>query len=202
MFDAVGAFTAGVLTAAGPCVAPRFAAVAGLTSGKTPAEAMKLAAAFSGGLVLGYASFAATAWIFQSALQYSHLLYAGIACAFAASALEPFVRRTCRDRCSTRPAASAGAALLLGVSLALVVSPCCTPVIFALTAYAAANGTVAHAALLLGCYAAGHALPLLGLAGAAQKCAAAFTALATARATALVTSGVMLALAGYYGVLA
>lgn len=202
MYDAVGAFAAGLFTAAGPCVAPRFAAVAGLTSGKSTGEAMKLGVTFCAGLLLGYASFAAAAWVFQSALQYSHLLYSAIACAFAAAALRPFVLRKCSHENPAQPAVSAGSALLLGVSLALVVSPCCAPAILALTAYAAADGNAAHAALLLACYATGHALPLLAFAGAAQKCASVFAALATARATGLVTSGVLLALAGYYAVLA
>lgn len=202
MYDVVGVFTAGVLTASGPCAAPRFAAIAGLTSGKSAGEAVKLCTAFCSGLLLGYASFAVTAWVFQSALQHSHLLYAALACAFTAAALAPFLRRKCSHDRPAPSAASAGTALLLGASLALLVSPCCAPVIIAVTTYAAADGHGAHGALLLACYAAGHALPLLALAGVAQKCAAVFTAIATARATVLVTSGVLLALAGYYAVLA
>lgn len=201
MYDAVGAFTAGLLTSSGPCVAPRFAAVAGLSAGRPAREAIKLCAGFCAGLVLGYGSFAAAAWIFQDALRYSHVLYAAVACMFGAAALAPVVRKKCRHA-QARSAASAGAALLLGASLAFVVSPCCTPVILALTASAAADGNAAHAAVLLAWYATGHALPLLALAGAAQKCAATLTALATARAGRLVTSGVMLALALYYAVLA
>lgn len=202
MYDAVGAFTAGIATCAGPCVAPRFAAVAGLTAGKTRAQAVKLCACFAAGLLLGYASFAAAAWIFRAALQLSHVLYAGLACGFGIAALLRLFSRQCTHESFVRPITGAGAAMLLGCGLALVVSPCCAPVIVAVVAYAAADGNASHAAMLLACYAAGHALPLLALAGAAQKFAAAFTLLATARATALVTSGVLLGVAGYYAVLA
>lgn len=162
---------------------------------------MKLAAAFCAGLLLGYASFAAAAWIFHDALQYSQSLYAALAAAFGAAALWPLLRPSCSHQVAVKPVSGAGA-MLLGLCLALVVSPCCAPVIVAVMAYAAASANVPHAAVLLVCYAAGHALPLLALAGAAQKCAAVFTALATARTSVLVSSGVLLALGAYYAVLA
>ena len=191
-----------MVTSAGPCVAPRFAAVAGLAAGKSRSHAVKIGTAFCAGLVLGYASFAAAAWIFHAALQYSQLLYAGMACAFAGAALVPLLRSTCRHDVVVHRVTSVGGAMLLGLGLSLVVSPCCAPVIVAVVAAAAADGNVPHAAVLLACYAAGHAMPLLVLAGVAQKSAAAFSAFATARATTLVTSGVLLGLAGYYAVLA
>lgn len=201
-FDAAGAFTAGILTSAGPCAAPRFAATVSLTGGKTAAEACKLAAAFCCGLLLAYASFAGASWILQGALQNSEIVYAVIAGALAIGGFVPLVRSRCAHLPRRQQGPGASGAFVLGASMALVVSPCCAPVLLALSAYAAQFGNAGHGALLVVCYAAGHALPLIALGFAAHKVASVFTALANARATILVTSAVMLALAGYYAVLA
>lgn len=195
------AFVAGVVTSIGPCVAPRFVAVAALASSPGAAR-WKTVAAFAGGLcasyvVLGLASgfagrFAQSTGIYT--VMSVVLLAAGL------KALWSDVREPCRHA-APKPR-SLGAACLMGMSFAFVTSPCCTPVVAALASVSAAAAAPFFGAELIGAYAAGHALPL-ALAGFGWQWAGArFEGRSLSAAMQTVAGALMLALAAYYGTLA
>ena len=88
------------------------------------------------------------------------------------------------------------------MSFALVTSPCCPPVVVVLGSLAASAPSAAFGALLIGSYAAGHALPLVGAGFGWQWVGTRLDARPLRLAAQTVGGALMLALAGYYGVLA
>jgi cytochrome c biogenesis protein CcdA len=199
-------FTAGLLTSVGPCVAPRYVAVASLTQGRrNPSVAI---AAFVGGLTFAYVvlGFAAGALgTLRSASTTIDVLLAG---ALVGGGCIALVRARPLDanhhRCEprgTRERHSLGAAFLLGASSALVVSPCCTPVVGAVAATTTALGNPLMGAALLAAFALGHALPLIGV-GQLRALVERGVPPAAAQAPAIVSAVLMIALGLYYGMLA
>lgn len=197
-------FIAGAASSAGPCVAPRFIAVAGLTAGKSRPQAVALILAFVAGLTAAYASFGAVASLLGRAAQLSAWTYAAVALALAAGGFVTLWRGQvqCTHSHARENKAGAGGALLLGASFALVVSPCCTPLIIGILAYTSAAGNTAYASALLACFALGHALPLVGVAFGTNGIMAALERYGVREAAGVVSATLMLGLAGYYAVLA
>jgi cytochrome c biogenesis protein CcdA len=91
---------------------------------------------------------------------------------------------------------------LLGATSVLVVSPCCTPVIAGIAAFTVAHGRSADAAALFATFACGHALPAVATALAGARLGKGLRRVAASHAPATVAGGLMLALAGFYGLLA
>ncbi|MFN2449194.1 MAG: cytochrome c biogenesis CcdA family protein [Candidatus Baltobacteraceae bacterium] len=151
-------FLAGLAGSAGPCVAPRFVAAAGLAAGTSPLHARTRVAAMIAGLVAAYACFGCFASLIGVAAAFSPAIYALAGAAMLFCGIRTLVREPVHGspRCS---AARPGGAFFLGASFALVVSPCCTPAVLGILAYASASGAQ-RAPLLLACYALGHAVPL------------------------------------------
>lgn len=203
---ALGAiFAAGALSSAGPCVAPRFIAVAGLAARRSAREALLYAGAFVGGLTALYASLGAAAAIVLHNAPFTTLTYLCVAAALAVSGFTMLLGRSgvnCEHAARDRARGSLGGAFLLGGSFGLIVSPCCAPVLTAIVAYAAAGGDPLYGSLLLACYAAGHSLPLFAAAAGAGGAAALLQRYSVRHATALLGGTLMLAVAAYYAVLA
>jgi cytochrome c-type biogenesis protein len=197
-------FAAGALSSIGPCVAPRFIAAAGLTAGKTRGRAALLMLAFLGGLTLTYASFGAVSTLLGSAAHYSSHIYWIVAASLALGAFVTLWREpeqcTHIQRRGSRE--SAGAALLLGCSFALVVSPCCTPLIAAIVTYVSASGNAAYGCLLLACFAVGHALPVIPAAFGINWASRILERYSVKQAAMLMSGTLTLALSAYYAVLA
>jgi cytochrome c-type biogenesis protein len=110
---------------------------------------------------------------------------------------------TCGEACAQakRPR-SLGGMFLLGAGSALVISPCCTPVVAAIAGSAAATGSPIRGALLLATYAAGHAAPLFVAGNLGNGVRRLLPRLRNAQAPAIVAAVLLLALGCYYGVLA
>jgi cytochrome c biogenesis protein CcdA len=104
-------------------------------------------------------------------------------------------------RCGRPPIRSHGAAFFLGASFALVVSPCCTPLVLGILAYSSATGNAWYGSALLACFAVGHSVPLLAAAGGTHGAGAILERCGARRAAGVLGAGLMLALAGYYAVL-
>ncbi|HKU66890.1 MAG TPA: cytochrome c biogenesis protein CcdA [Candidatus Baltobacteraceae bacterium] len=196
-------FAAGVVSSIGPCVAPRFIAVAGLTSGTPRKTAIVLIAAFVVGLTLTYAAFGAVSSLIMRAAQFSAYTYWLVAAALAAGGFVTLWRgeSACMHR-HGRADASAGAALLLGSSFALVVSPCCTPLVVGILAYASAAANAAYASMLLACFALGHAVPVIAVAFGVNKASRFLQRYSVRQAAGVVSGALMLGLSMYYAVLA
>lgn len=197
-------FITGACTSVGPCVAPRFIAIAGLTAGKSSLQAVVLILAFVSGLTAMYASFGAVASLLVHAAEFSTWTYAAMALALAAGGLVTLWRGQvqCSHPHARANTTGAGGALLLGTSFALVVSPCCTPLVVGILTYTSASGSAAYASALLACFALGHALPVIGVAFGTNGIMAALQRSGVRQAAGMVSASLMLCLAGYYAVLA
>ncbi|HET9097710.1 MAG TPA: cytochrome c biogenesis protein CcdA [Candidatus Baltobacteraceae bacterium] len=197
-------FLAGAASSVGPCVAPRFIAVAGLTAGKSRAQAIVQMFAFVTGLTAAYASFGAVASLLGRATQFSTWTYAALALALALGGLLTLWRgqEDCSHAHARANTAGAGGALLLGASFALVVSPCCTPLVIGILTYTSAAGNAAYGSALLACFALGHALPVMGVALGTGGVMGVLQRYGVRRAAGVVSATLMLGLAAYYAVLA
>jgi len=199
------AFASGLVSSIGPCMAPRFLAIAGLAGGKPRAKGFTLVFSFISGIVLVYAAFGAASSLFREAARYSAWTYGVVALALAVGGTLALWRD---DECGCRrPAgffagAGAGAAFLLGASFALVVSPCCAPLVVGILAYTSASGDVLYSSFILACFALGHVLPILAAAFGVNGATAIFQRYTVRAGATVVSASLMLGLAGYYAVLA
>jgi cytochrome c-type biogenesis protein len=196
---------AGILTSIGPCIAPRYIAVAALANAThRPLPAI---GAFVGGLIGAYVllGFAAGGLGMMVGLANTIngilavvLLIGGIVTLTHARVDDPVCMHARYGRTFDR---SMGGIFLLGATSALVVSPCCTPVIVAIFATSSAMGRPIAGALSLGIFALGHTLPLM-VAGFANATFRNLAHLATSQAPGIIAGALMVALGVYYGALA
>jgi len=199
--DPLTAACAGVASSIGPCVAPRYLALAALTGGQRP---WRPAIAFTLGIVLATIALGAGASVVLTLVAHVATIDAIVASALIVFGIATLARdpHRCDDAHAHSHDGRSSGAFVLGAASAFVVSPCCTPLIVAF----AGLGTFARdpwlAAASLGAFALGHAAPLLlgGIAGAAF--AAPLRALAATAAPAVVSGSLTIALGAYYAVLA
>jgi cytochrome c-type biogenesis protein len=195
-------FLAGVVSSVGPCVAPRFIALAACTAQSRRPKL--LLAAFVGGLVGAYASFGLVMSLFGSLRAYSSLVYLAVSAALFAGGLISIVRAR-HDRCAElharRSPPSMGGVFLLGGSFAFVLSPCCTPLVATILAYTSMAGERSYGAALLAAFALGHAFPLVAYGSMSARAANVFRRLALSQAVTVTSGTLMIGLAGYYALL-
>ncbi len=197
------AFAAGAATCLGPCVAPRFIAAAGLAANRSRRDGALAIASFVAGLVTSYASFGVLAHALERLGALSGWVYGIVAACLAYAGVRELWQdeKLCAhaERVGSR---GAGQAYFLGASFALVVSPCCAPMLLGIVTYSAAAGNSGYAGALLACFALGHALPVFCVAAGAGGVGAVLRRYALRQAAGVVSATLMLALAGYYAVLA
>lgn len=195
------ALGAGVVTSVGPCVAPRYVAIAALAHGAR--RPRLVIAAFVMGVVGAYVTIGFATTALAALRASSTYVYAALALALGTAGAVTLLRNAGDGHRHTgRVSAGAGGPFLAGASCALVVSPCCTPIVAGIAGLTVLSGRPAQGALLLAAFAAGHVLPLLGVASLGARCATLLAHRAAANAGAIVGGTLMLALAGYYAVLA
>jgi cytochrome c biogenesis protein CcdA len=195
-------FAAGAVSGFGPCAAPRYVAVAALSS-SAPRPYVTIAAFVAGligaNVVLGLAGDALSVLLAASGR-----LYGMLAIVLAAAGLLALWRgnpTTHRHAAHVR-SAGPGGPFLLGVSSAFVVAPCCTPVLATIAALTTSGGPTFGAAALLATFGLGHAFPVVASGALGTRVAGLFRPAQAAQAPAIVSGGLLLALAGYYGALA
>jgi len=195
------AFVSGAAVSVGPCVAPRVLSIAALTARKPFLRAAQIAGSFIAGLAVSYILLAMSGSLIWRLAAYSNYAYLAVAGAMATAGLITLMRRDVG--CAHEPPAikSLGATFLLGASSAATVSPCCFPIIIAATTYAGNAGIILTSATA-GAFALGHSAPLLFVAGTTRCVAARLSQRAASRAVQVISASLMLALAGFYGVLA
>jgi cytochrome c-type biogenesis protein len=163
-------------------------------------------AAFVGGLVTAYASFGLIASLLGAARAYSSIVYAVVAAGLFAGGLVTIVRAghsTCESHCrQVRTGHSLGGAFLLGASFALVMSPCCTPLVAMILTYTSMTGSGSYGAALLAIFAIGHALPLFAYGAVGGRVADRLRRVALGQAVSVTSGALMIGLAGYYALLA
>ena len=191
---------AGLVTSFGPCVAPRYVALATLMGGK---QRIRTVAAFVTGLITVYASLGLGAGILSTLVHNAAALNAVLATVLVLGGLITIVRvPVCKhEHVDAGPHHRLSATFILGAASALVVSPCCTPMVAAVAAFPALDVSPLTRATMLAVFALGHAAPMLlaGIAGAA--CARRLQRLTASPAPAVISGTLMVALGGYYGLL-
>jgi len=203
-------FAAGVVTSVGPCVAPRYLAVAAIAGRHRHPLVPTLA--YVGGLIGALTAVGFAGGLLGRLGAASQTLDIVLAAALIVGGVHALVRAEphAHEHDAAGEAAAAptesrrsiGAVFLLGAASALVVSPCCTPVVATIAAMTTSTGEPLFGALLLALFGAGHALPLL-LAGQVGAALTRWMPLRShAQAPAIVSAVLMLALGGYYALIA
>jgi cytochrome c-type biogenesis protein len=195
-------FAAGALTGVGPCAAPRSVALAALAG--AVARPRFAIAAFVIGLVGANVALGLAGTALGNVLAASGMLYVALAVALAAGGVLVLWRgdpTSHRHEVHVRGGGLSGA-FLLGVSSAFVVAPCCTPVLASIAGLTTAGGPTLGAAALLAAFGLGHASPVAAAGALGTRVGRLLRRASVSHAPAIVSGGLMLALAGYYGALA
>lgn len=179
MIDPLLAVLAGLLTVAAPCVLPMLPVLLGASVGQTsrwrPAFiALGFSLAFcAAALVLGSVSQWAglSADLLRDAaivmlLTFGLLMLWRRPFDWLALRMNGLVNRA--HAAGDRTGGGNGGGLLLGLTLGVVWTPCAGPVLGSILTLIATTPDIGRAALLLACYAAGAALPMLGIAYGGQ----------------------------------
>ena len=191
---------AGLATSVGPCVAPRYIAVAALLGERRRTLTI---AAFVAGLTTAYATLGFAAGLLAQVTGHTSALDAALAAALAAGGLATLLRRSqCTHAPQPRTPQRLSGIFCLGAASALVVSPCCTPVVAALIGLEGGAADPLARAALLTAFALGHAAPLVAAGSLGALCARPLRAWTASPAPAVVSGTLMLALGAYYGLLA
>ncbi len=161
------AFTAGLASSIGPCIAPRYLILAAyLAEQKERSRAVVFVAGCLGGyLVYAFGGVLIALFRIGTHVIYTLLALALIVC--GGRTLAAIQDHACKTQ---RPSAvSVGPVFLAGFVSSMMFSPCCTPIAIALGLQAAQDGGT-MAALLLLAFGLGHTLPLaLGALAASSK---------------------------------
>ncbi|MHB8147627.1 MAG: cytochrome c biogenesis CcdA family protein [Vulcanimicrobiaceae bacterium] len=194
-------FATGLLTSLGPCVAPRLIAVASIGGGQARlADRYFCLASLVCGLCVGYLALGLAGSALSLIIHMSSWLYAVVsALLLLAGARSIFVaRKTAVCKCADDHL-SLGSGFMLGASFALVISPCCTPIIVAIVGFGQAYGDWTFAGISTLSFAVGHAVPLIvaGFASVALR----ERLLQYSQAASVVSGTLLVGLAGYYAVL-
>lgn len=195
------AFVCGAAVSVGPCVAPRLLTAAALTAGKPFRESAQIVGSFMAGVATSYILLAVSGSFIWRVMTASSYAYLGAGSALAAIGSATLLRRDAGCVHRTSAAKSLGATFLLGSSSAAMLSPCCFPLIVAIAAYAGNAGILLTSATA-GAFALGHSAPLVFAAAGVRTALAWDLGGAIARAAQVTGASLMLALAGFYGLLA
>ena len=185
----------GAMSSIGPCAAPRYVALSALLT--SPGSSKLKVGAFVAGVLIGTAALVLSTRAVILAASASPLTYWLLAAGLVVIAFWMLASR--EHDCRLRPL-STGAALVLGASTTLLVSPCCTPVLLALGALAAMQASPWAALAAAFAFAVGHIASLLILVPFMRLRRRAFATFETALRT--LGAGLLLALGSYYAVLA
>ena len=191
---------AGAVTSIGPCVAPRYVALASVLTGER--RALTLAAFVTGAMTV-YAALGLGAGLLGLVTHNAAAFDAILAAVLAGAGLATLVRGPqCEHvhRAALQPRRLSGV-FSLGAASALVVSPCCTPVVAAVAAFPMLDASPVTRAVLLGAFAFGHAAPIVLLGSAGALCARPLRRWNASAAPSVVSGTLMLALGAYYGLL-
>ncbi len=194
---------AGIAGSLGPCAAPRMVGAAGIGSDRMPVSMRcRAMASLIAGICCGYVLLGLAATLLLRMMQMVGLLYAGMCVVLVFVGIQSILasdRATSAAGCRHERGAG-GAMFFAGMSFALVVSPCCTPIVAGIAAVAQANGDWAYCGLCMASFALGHsALPaIVGFASMALR----ERMLRYAPAVGVINGALLLGLAGYYAVLA
>lgn len=191
---------AGAVTSIGPCVAPRYVALATVLTG--PRRGLTIGA-FVLGVMTVYAALGLGAGMLGIVTSNAAMLDAVLALVLVSAGIITLLRSPrCEQHApvAMQPRRLSGV-FSLGAGSALVVSPCCAPVVAAVAAFPALDVSPVSRAVLLGAFALGHAAPIVVLGAAGSVCAQRLRRWNAGPAPAVVSGTLMLALGAFYGLL-
>ena len=191
---------AGAATSIGPCVAPRYLALIALVGERRPLVTIT---AFTLGIVVVTVALGAGAGIAGALIDNIATIDALVAVALVAFGVATVIREP--HACAHLPNVAkprASGAFALGAMSALVVSPCCTPLIVAFAALGGFDRDPLFVLAILASFALGHAAPLFLAALTGASLAERVRALTSTAAPSTVAGGLTIALGCYYGLLA
>jgi cytochrome c biogenesis protein CcdA len=191
---------AGVTTSIGPCMAPRYLALATITDGRRPFVPL---AFFVSGLLVAFTSLGFGAGVIMTLVSHATTIYALLATALLAYGLATLVREphACREPLRSEWSTQSGA-FLLGAGSALVLSPCCTPIVVGIVGLGLADRKPAEAVAYLATFAVAHVLPLVFVNTGGAMVSRYLREWSASGASAIVTGALTIALGCYYGLLA
>jgi cytochrome c biogenesis protein CcdA len=198
-------FAAGLATSFGPCIAPRFVAIAGLAANARGAARWLRVAAFVVGLCTSYVLLGSIAGALGMLAAYSSYVYGALGLGLVVAGVGTLVRMPHSPACAAaphRPSVSQGATFATGFALSAVSSPCCGPIAAALAGTSLASGNAAFGGAMLAAFAFGHAVPLVAVACGSMRVGAFLAARSATPALSTVGGALMVALGTYYGLLA
>lgn len=195
-------FAMGVASSVGPCVAPRFLALAACVTGNK--NVTRTVTSFIGGLVAAYILFGLTISLISNLQLLASSIYVIVAAALVLGGIYTLWHARSNDLCD-HPAGPTvltwWRTALFGASFAFVVSPCCTPFVIAILVLTARVGSPVFGMVLLGFFALGHAVPLVAYGLAGGRLNAMLSRFRLDQAAAIASGTLMLALGSYYVVL-
>jgi cytochrome c-type biogenesis protein len=198
------AFIAGIGSSFGPCCAPRFVAITGLTAQTSGWRRWLRVGAFTSGLCTMYVAVGTIAGALGLVSRYSTYIYVALASTLLIAGVVTLVRpaRRCTVHDGAHNAVAPSGAFVTGLAFALVTSPCCGPIAAVLGGLSVAAGSMAFGALTLSAFALGHALPLVAFAVGSAPFTRLMQAHSLEIALSVVGGAMMIALGAYYAVLA
>jgi len=194
-------YVVGVLSSTGPCAAPRVLAFSSfMLRARRPA---RTALAFMVGSLLTYALLGFVGGLVAGLVGIASWVYGIIAAAAILGGVWTIVGASwCSHDTEPVPKGDVlGAVFLSGAGFALVVSPCCTPLLGVVVAYAGASGGSLTAALLLVCFGLGHASPVFTAMVFGQPLTRFLAKSRFSQGATVVAGASMIALGAYYALL-
>lgn len=159
------AFVSGFATSLGPCLVPRYLALAAQIGNRANGISI---GAFLGGCVAGYIAFAAGGAVVALLQASSRIVYTVAAAILAVAGIRSLLiaegPAQCHDRGKSN---SLGARFFGGLCCSIFGAPCCMPIALALGVQSSAY-EAEFAALTLAAFGVGQALPLAVLVGASR----------------------------------
>ena len=194
-------YAVGVLSSTGPCAAPRVLAFSSfMLRAKNPG---RTALAFLSGSLLTYGLLGFVGGLVASLVGIAPWIYGTIAAAAIVGGIWTIVDASwCSHDLELREKSDVlGAVFLSGAGFSLVVSPCCTPLIGVIVAYASGSGGSLIAALLLVCFGLGHASPVFTTVMFGRPLGRWLADSRLSQGATVVAGASMIALGGYYALL-
>lgn len=194
-------YVVGVLSSTGPCAAPRVLAFSSfMLRSRRPA---RTAVAFLSGSLFTYGLLGLVGGLVASLVGIASWVYGTIAAAAIVGGIWTIVGASwCSPATEVEKKGDVlGAVFLSGAGFSLVVSPCCTPLIGVVVAYAGASGGSLTAALLLLCFGLGHASPVFTAMVFGQRLTRWLAQSHFSQGATVVAGASMIALGAYYALL-
>ncbi len=197
-------FAAGVVSSLGPCASPRLVALCALVvRSRSP---LAVGCTFVGSLVSAYAALGLAGTAVADLVRSASWIYGLIAIAALVGGVVSLagVWVDHADHAHTLEVPHSNdlsAAFLSGIGFALMVSPCCTPIVGAIIAYTTSRGDGAMGAGMLAAFGLGHAAPLVPIIAGGRSTVRWIRSCAWTDAVGVAAASCMIALGGYYALL-